>query len=115
MPAKSILLLTAGFGEGHNAAARNLQEAIASATPETPCAVNDVLRDAYGRLTRIVENGYITIINHFPSLWKAAFKILDRTRARRTAHQLVWSCGSLPRAAHCRTPTFSYRLHISGL
>ena len=54
------------FWEGHNAAARDLQEAIASATPETPCAVNDVLRDAYGRLTRIVENGYIAIIDHFP-------------------------------------------------
>ena len=79
MPAKSILILTAGFGEGHNAAARNLHEAIASASPETPCVVNDVFRDAYGRLTRMVENGYITIINHFPSLWEAAFKILDRT------------------------------------
>jgi processive 1,2-diacylglycerol beta-glucosyltransferase len=76
----SILILTAGFGEGHNAAARNLQEAITAVSPETPCVVNDVFRDAYGRLTRTVENGYITIINHFPSLWQTAFRIFDRTR-----------------------------------
>jgi processive 1,2-diacylglycerol beta-glucosyltransferase len=77
---KSILILTAGFGEGHNAAARNLQEAIRAASPDTPCFVKDVFRDAYGRLTRMVEDGYVTVINHFPSLWQTAFKILDRTR-----------------------------------
>jgi processive 1,2-diacylglycerol beta-glucosyltransferase len=77
---KSILILTAGFGEGHNAAARNLHEAIASASPDTPCAVHDIFRDAYGWLTRSVENGYLTVINHFPSLWQTAFQILDRTR-----------------------------------
>ena len=80
MAVKSILILTAGFGEGHNAAARNLQEAITAASPKTPCVVNDVFRDAYGRLTRTVENGYVAIINHFPSLWQTAFKIFDRTR-----------------------------------
>jgi processive 1,2-diacylglycerol beta-glucosyltransferase len=77
---KSILILTAGFGEGHNAAARNLQEAIAAASPDTPCVVHDVFRDAYGRLTRIVENGYVAIINHLPSLWQTAFELFDRTR-----------------------------------
>ena len=80
MAVKSILILTAGFGEGHNAAARNLREAIRAASPNIPCVVNDVFRDAYGRLTRTVENGYVAIINHFPSLWQTAFKILDRTR-----------------------------------
>jgi processive 1,2-diacylglycerol beta-glucosyltransferase len=77
---KSILILTAGFGEGHNAAAHNLREAITAASPETPCFVNDVFREAYGRLTRLAEDGYVKIINHFPSLWQTAFKILDRTR-----------------------------------
>jgi processive 1,2-diacylglycerol beta-glucosyltransferase len=80
MAVRSILILTAGFGEGHNAAARNLQEAITAASPTTPCFVHDVFRDAYGRLTRMVENGYVTIINNFPALWQTAFKILDRTR-----------------------------------
>ena len=80
MAVKSILILTAGFGEGHNAAARNLQEAIKVASPTTACVVNDVFRDAYGRVTRAVENGYVAIINHFPTLWQTAFKIFDRTR-----------------------------------
>ena len=77
---KSILILTASFGEGHNAAARNLQEAIEAASPETRCVVDDVFREAYRPVIRIVEKGYVAVINHFPSLWQTAFKILDRTR-----------------------------------
>jgi processive 1,2-diacylglycerol beta-glucosyltransferase len=77
---KSLLILTASFGEGHNAAARNLREAILAASPETNCIVSDVFRDAYGWVIRMLENGYLTIINHFPYLWQRAFEILDRTR-----------------------------------
>jgi processive 1,2-diacylglycerol beta-glucosyltransferase len=77
---KSLLILTASFGEGHNAAARNLREAVLAASPETSCIVSDVFRDAYGWVIRMLENGYLAIINHFPYLWQRAFEILDRTR-----------------------------------
>jgi processive 1,2-diacylglycerol beta-glucosyltransferase len=77
---KSLLILTAGFGEGHNAAARNLREAIAVAVPQTHVVISDVFLDAYGWVNRLVQKGYLGVINRFPSLWQTAFKILDRTR-----------------------------------
>ena len=77
---KSLLILTAGFGEGHNAAARNLREAIAVAAPRTRVVVSDVFLDAYGWINRLVQKGYLAVINRFPSLWQTAFRILDRTR-----------------------------------
>jgi processive 1,2-diacylglycerol beta-glucosyltransferase len=80
MAVKSVLILTASFGEGHNAAARNLREAILAAAPGTNCVVSDIFRDAYGGVVRLVEKGYLAIINHLPSLWQTAFQILDRTR-----------------------------------
>jgi processive 1,2-diacylglycerol beta-glucosyltransferase len=77
---KSLLILTAGFGEGHNAAARNLREAIAVAAPQTNVVISDVFLDAYGWINRLVQKGYLAVINRVPSLWQTVFEILDRTR-----------------------------------
>jgi len=77
---RPILILTAGFGEGHNAAARNLREAVAAASPETPVMVSDVFLEAYGGVNRLAQRGYIGMINHAPKIWEAMFAIIDRTR-----------------------------------
>ena len=77
---KSLLILTASFGEGHNAAARNLREAITVKSPQTNVLISDVFLDAYGWLSRLAEKGYLAVINHLPYFWQTAFEILDRTR-----------------------------------
>ena len=77
---KSLLILTAGFGEGHNAAARNLREAIAAAAPRMNVVMSDVFLEAYGWTNRLAQKGYLAIINRFPALWRKAFEMLDRTR-----------------------------------
>jgi len=76
---KSILILTASFGEGHNAAARNLREALLAASPDTKAVVSDVFLEAYGWLNRLSANAYIALINHLPAVWRKAFQLLDRT------------------------------------
>ena len=76
---KSLLILTASFGEGHNAAARNLREALAAVSPETKVIVCDPFLEAYGRLNRLCAKAYLGIINHLPGLWQKAFEILDKT------------------------------------
>ena len=76
----SLLILTAGFGEGHNAAARNLREAIAAAAPRMNVVMSDVFLEAYGWANRLAQKGYLAIINRFPGLWRKAFEMLDRTR-----------------------------------
>jgi processive 1,2-diacylglycerol beta-glucosyltransferase len=77
---KTILILTASFGEGHNAAARNLRDALAAASPDTRVVVSDVFLEAYGNFNRACAKGYIALINHFPGIWQKAFEILDHTR-----------------------------------
>jgi processive 1,2-diacylglycerol beta-glucosyltransferase len=77
---KSLLILTAGFGEGHNAAARNVREAVGFKSPETRVLISDTFLEAYGWINRLVANGYLAVINHFPNFWQAAFNAFDRTR-----------------------------------
>ncbi|GAT31515.1 processive 1,2-diacylglycerol beta-glucosyltransferase [Terrimicrobium sacchariphilum] len=75
----SILILTASFGEGHNAAARNLREAIAARSPDTPVTICDIYRDTYGWFNELTKQTYLRLINHAPQVWKLAFDLLDRT------------------------------------
>ena len=75
-----VLILTTAFGEGHNAAARNLAEAIRAIDPERPVEVRDLFAEAYGTLYTVVRKGYFLFINHFPGLWAAFYRILDKDR-----------------------------------
>jgi len=76
---KPVLILTAGFGEGHNAAARNLRDALLAQSPGTEVIVSDVFLEAYGWFNRLAQKGYVAMINHTPIVWQAIFQILDRT------------------------------------
>ncbi len=91
---KSLLILTAGFGEGHNAAARNLREAIIVKSAQANVFVSDVFLDAYGRLIRLAEKGYLAVINRLPHLWQKIFEILDRTRI---VERNIGICGAAAR------------------
>lgn len=79
MALKSVLVLTAAFGEGHNAAARNLAAALEEKGVRVE--VHDIFDEAYGRLNRLVRWFYLLVINHVPLLWSAVFFLLDRTAA----------------------------------
>lgn len=74
---KSVLILTAAFGEGHNAAARNLAAALGEAGVRT--SVHDIFDEAYGPLNEAVKRVYLFVINHIPAVWSALFLVLDRT------------------------------------
>ena len=77
MVSGSVLILTAGFGEGHNAAARNLEQALKESHPEVSVAVNDIFDESYGCLNRLLQTGYRHIINRHPSYWRAFYNFLD--------------------------------------
>lgn len=79
MVSGSVLILTAGFGEGHNAAARNLEQALREFHPEVAVVVNDIFDESYGRLNRLLQSGYRWLINRHPSLWRAFYDFLDRS------------------------------------
>jgi processive 1,2-diacylglycerol beta-glucosyltransferase len=75
-----ILILTAGFGEGHNAAARNLAAAVASLAGPESAPVADLCALASPRANRVARRGYLAAINGAPRLWNAFYLWVDRHR-----------------------------------
>lgn len=73
-----ILILTAGYGEGHNSAARALK----SAFDELPCLTTELV-DVFAlrapRLNNVSRRAYIQTINHAPAIWSSFYSWLDRS------------------------------------
>ncbi len=75
-----VLILTASFGEGHNAAARGLQMAFEEREWLSVCSkahIVDICAVAYPRLNRFARWAYLKAINHMPKLWKRVFDRFD--------------------------------------
>ncbi len=77
---KRILILTAGFGEGHNAAARNVRDALEQLAPdEVQAEVCDLFESSYGILNEFVRRAYLATINNAPRIWNKIYNALDTT------------------------------------
>jgi UDP-N-acetylglucosamine:LPS N-acetylglucosamine transferase len=77
---KKILIFTAGFGEGHNTAARNLQQAIETlAGSEATADIYDLFESCYGKFNDFMRRLYLTAINKTPRLWQSFYQLLDNT------------------------------------
>ena len=74
---KRVLILTAGYGEGHNAAARGLAAALTEAGAQAE--VRDLFRETYGRRQKFSERLYLGCINRAAPLWAMVYRALDRT------------------------------------
>ncbi len=77
---KRILILTAGFGEGHNSAARGIRAGLLQIAPPgaVQLEVHDLFAHTYGLLNEYVREAYLGVINNAPSLWRATYRRLDR-------------------------------------
>lgn len=70
-----ILILTAGFGEGHNSAARNLERALSKGSQPIyadPCAMGAPW------LNRRLQNFYRKVTTHAPWLWQRIYESTER-------------------------------------
>ena len=77
---QKILVCSAGFGEGHNTAARNLCAALSALAPgEVEPQFTDILAARHPRTNRIFRKGYVTLMNRAPRLWSAVYKMFDST------------------------------------
>ena len=83
-----VLILTAGFGEGHNAAARALAEGFARVSstaaggalcPDNPAKVIDAFALASPRINALARRGYLSLINDAPRLWSRVYDWIDRS------------------------------------
>jgi len=78
---KRILILTAGFGEGHNSAARGVRDGLACVAPEgTEVELLDLFAEAYGPVNEFVRKSYLAVVNFAPRAWGAVYRWLDRKR-----------------------------------
>ncbi len=70
-----VLILTAGYGEGHNAAARGLHAAFSALGADAQ--VIDLFELTGGTFYQRSRKGYINLINTAPKVWAAIYRILD--------------------------------------
>ncbi len=74
---KKVLILTAGFGEGHNAAARNLRDALEQVSGDVQVEVLDLFDSTYGRFNTLVKKAHLGVVRHAPTLWRGIYAMLD--------------------------------------
>ena len=74
---KKILILTASFGEGHNAAARGIRDGLARMAPDAEVEMHDLFAETYGALNELVRKAYLTVINRWPRSWGRVYRWLD--------------------------------------
>ena len=74
---KKILILTAGFGDGHNAAARNLRDAIELLDEDARAEVLDLFADSYGVFNTLARKSYLGMVQYAPRLWGGIYSMLE--------------------------------------
>ncbi|AHF92868.1 monogalactosyldiacylglycerol synthase [Opitutaceae bacterium TAV5] len=117
---RRVLVLTAGFGEGHNAAARALAAAFDTAGGEGTARVTDLFALAAPRSNAFARRVYLAIINGSPRLWSAIYRWTDRSEKlpvllrrglRRETRLLAELVAQEQPAAICSTyPVYAYML-----
>jgi UDP-N-acetylglucosamine:LPS N-acetylglucosamine transferase len=66
---KKILILTAGFDDGHHAAARNLREAIELLDGDARAEIFDLFADGRGSFSTLFHKTCLSLAQHAPILW----------------------------------------------
>ncbi|MGI8956409.1 MAG: MGDG synthase family glycosyltransferase [Chthoniobacterales bacterium] len=75
---KRILILTAGFGEGHNSAARGMRNGLAAVSGGLAVVeMHDVFSETFGFANDWARHGYLAMINRAPRAWGWFYRQLD--------------------------------------
>jgi processive 1,2-diacylglycerol beta-glucosyltransferase len=77
---KRILILTAGFGEGHNSAARGVRAGLARVAPQVEVELRDLFPETFGAFNEIVRRTYLALISRWPKSWGYVYNWLDRKK-----------------------------------
>jgi len=73
-----ILVLTAGFGDGHNTAAASVADALRRMSPGEEIVVSDLISEVQPKVSSILKSLYQVAITHLPSSWKAVYRWLGQ-------------------------------------
>ena len=78
---KRVLILTAGFGEGHNSAAKGVRDGLARVgSDQTEVELRDLLAEAYGPVNEFVRRAYLGLVNFASPAWGAVYRWFDRKK-----------------------------------
>ena len=86
-----ILLLTAGFGDGHNTAARSVAEALERLCPGETIEVSDLISEAMPRLSDVSKALYQLAITHWPAAWRVTYELMGKRSV--TGPDSKWQTG----------------------
>ncbi len=73
-----IWVLTAGYGDGHNTAARCVGEALRREAPAEQVIVSDLVSEVHPFLAHLSQSAYRIAIIRFPWAWRAFYQWLAR-------------------------------------
>jgi UDP-N-acetylglucosamine:LPS N-acetylglucosamine transferase len=77
---KKVLILTAGFGDGHNTAARNVADAVEMISDEAKVEVLDVFQSSLGLLNDVLKKAYLGLTRFAPGVWSGIYSMLDSSK-----------------------------------
>lgn len=76
---KKVIILSAGFGEGHNAAARNIRDALEHISDDVKVEVLDLFETSYGSINELVKKAYLGLVQYAPGVWGSIYNLLDNS------------------------------------
>jgi processive 1,2-diacylglycerol beta-glucosyltransferase len=77
---KRILILSASFGDGHNAAARSIGDAIELSGEAQTTELVDLFELASPRLNAVMKKAYQNVVRFAPALWSRVFAVFDNPK-----------------------------------
>jgi UDP-N-acetylglucosamine:LPS N-acetylglucosamine transferase len=77
---KKVLILTAGFGDGHNTAARNIADALELTSSEVKVETLDLFQSHLGLLNNVLKKTYLGLARYAPSVWNGIYSMMDNRR-----------------------------------
>jgi len=87
---KKILILTAGYGEGHNTAAGNVRDALMAEAPgAVEVEVLDLMAQTHRRINEVLRKAYLTTVERAPALWEKLYGMIDSGNATTDALRLL--------------------------
>lgn len=73
------MILTAGYGEGHNSAARGIRDGLRKVSPDgVHVELHDLFAETYGFVNDWARVAYMAMINRTPQVWGVIYRWLDR-------------------------------------
>ena len=78
---KKVLILTAGFGDGHNTAARNIGDALELVSDDVKVEVLDVFQSSLGVVNDILKKTYLGLARYAPGVWSGIYSMLDNSKS----------------------------------